>query len=334
LLVAQSNASLDGILVAAQDSKIVFHNHRLLELWQLPGDAFAGSLQDAVTAMKGRTDGRQNPLGETDVANLNGESDAPSTLVLADGRTLDCYGAPVLGKEGQFYGTVWYFRDITERKRLGRQILEAGELERQRIGQDLHDDLCQHLTGITFLGRVLQQRLAAKLPSEVASAAQIVELVEQAVKRARDLARGLLPLQLEHAGLDGSLHDLAASVQTMFGIQCHFHCEQAVSMDDPASQIQLYRITQEAITNAVRHGRARTIYIDLAQVDGRLILTVEDDGVGIRDTPAGRGLGLRTMRHRARMIGASLKIERADTTGTIVTCMVGPHAGTQEQHHG
>jgi len=94
-----------------------------------------------------------------------------------------------------------------------------------------------------------------------------------------------------------------------------------ITLDDPASLIQLYRITQEAITNAVRHGRAKNIYVDLVEVEGRVILTVEDDGVGIdHANPSPPGLGVRTMRHRARMIGATLAIEPADGGGTIVTC--------------
>ena len=182
-------------------------------------------------------------------------------------------------------GSVWH------------RILEAGELERQRIGQDLHDDLCQHLTGITFLGRVLQKRLAERFPVESDRAGQVAELVEQAVKRARHRPR-VTPDSIGTRGPGCITAGLAQSVEAMFGIQCQFHCERPVSISDTASQTQLYRITQEAITNAVRHGKAGTIYIDLAQVNGRLILSVEDNGVGIRDTAGGSGLGLRTMRHR------------------------------------
>jgi signal transduction histidine kinase len=333
LLIAQSNASIDGILVASQDNTIVFHNQRLVELWRLPEMAFSTTLASAVDQMKQRLEGRQIPLGRVDAGQLASGGDAPSTVVLTDGRTLDCYAAAVTNTQGRSYGTVWFFRDVTERRRLGRQILAAAERERERIGQDLHDDLCQHLTGISCLGRVLQQRITARLPSEAVAAAQIVDLVEQAIKRARDLARGLLPLQLEHAGLATSLEALAGNLRSMFGVQCYVRCEQPVSIDDTATHVQLYRIVQEATTNAVRHGKAQNIYIDLVQIDERLILSIEDDGIGMEHPPKTSGLGLRTMAHRANMIGGLLSVESADSGGTIVTCTLHTQPLTSQEQN-
>jgi signal transduction histidine kinase len=301
---------------------VIFHNRQLPELWRLPDAAFAGTLDQAVGAMRGLLIAHQDPLGEDEEAIPVSSGELPSNLSLRDGRTLECYSAPVRSGEGRSYGSVWYFRDVTERRRVSRQILEAGERERRRIGQDLHDDLCQHLTGITCLGRVLQQRLDANLPKEADAAGQIVDLVEQAVKRARDIARGLQPLHLEAEGLAASLQELSANISAMFQVQCHFACAGPIAIDDPACPIQLYRIAQEAISNAIRHGKAKNIFIDLVQLGDRVILTVEDDGVGIGPAPARPGLGLRTMRHRARMIGATLLVEPADGEGTVVTCKV------------
>jgi signal transduction histidine kinase len=320
LLEAQSDASLDGILVADHHGRIIFRNRRVAELWGLPDAAFAGSRDRAVLAMRSALAQPQDPLG--DGADVDApRAELPANLVLRDGRTLECYGAPVDSAEGRSYGRAWYFRDVTERRRTSRQILEAGERERHRIGQDLHDDLCQHLTGIACLGRVLHQRLLARLPAEAPAASQVVDLVEQAVRRARDIARGLQPLQLATDGIAPALQELAANVGRMFPIRCHFACDRPVAIEDPACPIQLYRITQEAITNAVRHGRAANVYVDLVEVEGRVILTIEDDGVGIGNAATARpGLGLRTMRHRARMIGATLAIESAEGGGTIVTC--------------
>jgi signal transduction histidine kinase len=322
LLEAQSDASLDGILVAAHDGHIIFRNRRLAELWGLPDTAFATTRDAAVAAMRGALAQPQDPLG--DGADVDApRAELPANLVLRDGRTLECYGAPVESAQGHSYGRAWYFRDVTERRRTSRQILEAGERERHRIGQDLHDDLCQQLTGIACLGRVLHQRLASKLPPEAGAASQVVDLVEQAVRRARDIARGLQPLQLATDGLAPALQELTASIERMFRVRCHFACDAPVAIDDPATPIQLYRITQEAISNAIRHGRAENVYVDLVEVEGRVILTVEDDGGGVgADRVAVRapGLGVRTMRHRARMIGATLAIEPAEAGGTIVTC--------------
>jgi signal transduction histidine kinase len=326
LLEAQSNASLDGILVASDDGRIIFHNRRLSQIWGLPQRAFAGTRDAAVMAMRSVLAGKQDPLGggaDVDAPRV----ELPANLDLRDGRTLDCYGAPVASADGQSYGRVWYFRDVTERRQTARQILEAGERERQRIGQDLHDDLCQQLAGITCLGRVLHQRLLARLPEEAANAAQVVDLVEQSVHRARDIARGLQPLQLETDGLAVALQGLAMSIQQMFQVRCHVACEQSITISDPASIIQLYRITQEAISNAIRHGQAGNIYIDLTHVGERTILTIEDDGTGIDPADSSLGLGVRTMQHRARLIGAALTIEAADAGGTVVTCTVDTRPG-------
>ena len=242
-------------------------------------------------------------------------SSCPASLDLRDGRTLECYGAPVDGADGQSYGRVWYFRDVTERRRTARQILEAGERERQRIGQDLHDDLCQHLAGIACLGRVLHQRLAARLPDEAGAAARVVDLVEQAVRRARDIARGLQPLQLETDGLAVALQELAADVEQMFRRPVPRRVRPARStIDDPATSIHLYRITQEAISNAIRHGRARERLRrprargGPADPDASRTTASASTGRG-RPTP---GLGMQTMRHRARMIGATLTVEPGD----------------------
>lgn len=336
LLQAQSNASRDGILVVSTDGRVIFRNRRLLELWELPADAVSGSIANLIAAMRTRLSDHQHPLGDADVL-ADPESEQPISLQFEDGRTLECYSASVRDAEGYSYGRVWYFHDVTERRRVAKQILEASERERQRIGQDLHDDLCQHLAGITFLGRVLQQKLESRMPGEAEAAAHIVDLLEGAVRRARDLARGLQPPLLETAGLGPALQELASNVQSMFRVQCHVECEHPLPLSDSAAPLHLYRIVQEATNNAIRHGKARNIYIDVVRVGGRVILTVEDDGVGINDEGTTEGLGLRTMRHRARMIGALLTVARAEVAGTIVTCQLTipllPEPQTPETHN-
>ena len=324
LLEAQSDASLDGILVSTHDGKLIFHNRRLCELWGLPGPVFTGARDKAVAAMRGVLAGPQDPLGGG--ADLDEpRAELPANLELRDGRTLECYGAPVDGADVS-YGRAWYFRDVTERRRTARQILDAGERERRRIGQDLHDDLCQHLAGISCHARVLQQRLVQRNAHDADAASVIGDLADEALSKARGIARGLQPLQLETDGLPSALQGLGAEIERMFRIRCHVECPPSLPVTDPAVPMQLYRITQEAVSNAIRHGRASEVYVDLARAGDRLILSIEDNGCGIDDryltttTPRKSGLGLRTMRHRAQMIGASLQIERLEGGGTAVTC--------------
>ncbi|MGE3536627.1 MAG: PAS domain S-box protein [Candidatus Tectimicrobiota bacterium] len=217
--------------------------------------------------------------------------------------------------------------DVTERRQLEREILEISERERQRIGYDLHDSLGQHLTGIAFLSKVLAQRLTARQAAEAAEANQIVEFVNQAIGQARKLARGLVPVTLETYGLVFALQELAAGVESLFHLSCRVTSDQAIHIADHAVAMHLYRMVQEAVNNAVQHGKAKHIAITLRIVDGSLNLTVLDDGLGI---PAKlgerRGMGLRIMHHRARMIGAILEVRRHPHGGTCVTCTLDhPH---------
>jgi len=231
-----------------------------------------------------------------------------------------CY--PV-GQEGQVVGAVVTFLDITQRKRLEQGILEISERERRRIGQDLHDDLCQQLAGIAFTGRLLQQRLAARSLPEAGVAWKIVQGAQQATARARDLAKGLHPVRLETDGLAAALGELSTMLESVFNVSCRFRCRadrQSKRLADPAIAIQLYRIAQESATNAVKHGRAKEICISFSVDKGRMKLTIADDGVGIADVFHGGGMGLPVMYQRARVIGAALSISKRRGGGTLVTC--------------
>jgi PAS domain S-box-containing protein len=211
--------------------------------------------------------------------------------------------------------------DVTERRQLERELLEVSERERQRIGYDLHDSLGQHLTGIAFLSKVLAQRLKACHAEEAAEAAQIVAFVNQAIEQARKLARGLVPVTLETYGLVFALQELAASVEALFHLSCQVSSDHAVPITDHAVAIHLYRMVQEAVNNAVQHGKAQHIMITLAVLHGCLTLTVQDDGMGFSTVMAEQhGMGLRIMHHRARMIGAALEIQRGPQGGTSVIC--------------
>lgn len=212
-------------------------------------------------------------------------------------------------------------RDVTERKRLEREILEISAFEQRRIGQDLHDGLGQFLTGVACLSKVLEQTLAAKGLPEAIKAAEIVTLVEQAIAQTSNLARGLYPVHLAAEGLVTALHELASHVGRLFDVSCHFQCEMPVRIHDNAVATHLYYIAREAVNNALRHGKAKQISMSLVRVNGRITLTVKDDGIGI---PAvlqdHQGMGIHIMRYRTSMINGTLTIERDAGGGTIVAC--------------
>ena len=211
--------------------------------------------------------------------------------------------------------------DRTERKQLEQAILETSVREQRRIGQDLHDGLGQHLTGVAFLSKVHEQKLADKSVPEAADAAKIVGLVNEAIYKTRQLARGLLPVLSDSFGLMSTLQQWAGEVEELFHIECRFQCEEPVLDLDETCATHLYHVAQEAVHNAIEHGRATHIVIGLSAGEGEGVLTILDNGCGIPEVlPNHSGIGLRIMKYRAGMIGGALRVERAARHGTLITC--------------
>jgi signal transduction histidine kinase len=209
--------------------------------------------------------------------------------------------------------------EMQERMRLEEEILSISEREQQRIGHDLHDSLCQHLTGVALAGEVLSEQLTAKSLPEAKAMNHIVELVEGAIELTRTLARGLHPFELKGEGFTDALRELAATITEGFHTPCAFECDRPLEIEDPDVAIHLYRIAQEAITNAVKHSNANSIVVRLEPGPDGLTLTIRDDGVGMPPKIPG-GMGLRTMAYRASVIGATFSVERLLARGTLVTC--------------
>jgi PAS domain S-box-containing protein len=220
---------------------------------------------------------------------------------------------------GHVVGLMGVARDITDRKRLEREILEICDREQGRIGQDLHDGLCQQLVSTAFASNLLSQKLATIAPSEADAAKQIAGWLDEAISQARSLARGLYPVKLEADGLASALQELADYVNGRLGITCVFEDPQAVSIADNSVATHLYRIAQEAVTNAVKHSKANRILINLTSQGDDISVRVQDDGVGFPDVTT-NGMGLHIMEYRARMIGGSFKIERGPDGGTVAVC--------------
>jgi signal transduction histidine kinase len=213
-------------------------------------------------------------------------------------------------------------QEIDERRRLEKEIQEISERERKRLGHELHDSLGQQLAGISLLSKVVEKKLRAKSAKEATDVAEIIELVKQAMDQTRDLARGMHPVDLEEGGLAMSLQELAKRTENLFHIRCTFKYDESCEIDAPLMAVHLYRITQEAITNAVKHGKTKNIQIELVRRREGSVLTVKNDGLDFPKvfTARGPGMGLQIMGHRADIIGASLDIHKAAEGGTIVAC--------------
>jgi len=216
-----------------------------------------------------------------------------------------------------------FVRDITERKQLEKEIIEISNREQQRIGQDLHDGLCQELAGIELMCRVLEQKLAAKSKAESKQAGEIALHIRDAISHTRKLARGLSPVEFEANGLMSALQELTAHVQKLFRVECRFECPETVLIRNNVFATHLYRIVQEAINNAVKHGKAKSISISLKPAGDRFALAVTDDGVGFsNETKKNGGMGLHIMKYRAGVVNAALEVRSGvDGAGTTVRCV-------------
>jgi len=212
--------------------------------------------------------------------------------------------------------------DITERKHLEKALLDISAREQRRIGQDLHDGLGQHLTGVAFMAKVHEAKLAGKCSSEASDAAKIVKLVNEAIHKTRELSRGLLPVVSDSQGLMSALQMWAAEVEDLFGVSCRFQCETPVLIHDDSMATHLYHIAQEAVNNAIKHGDPEQILICLTAEHARGKLVIKDDGKGFAKVPASaQGMGLHIMNYRAGMIGGLLEIQPDWSQGTVVTCV-------------
>jgi signal transduction histidine kinase len=212
-------------------------------------------------------------------------------------------------------------REMAERERLDQEIAEVADRERRRLGQNLHDNLGQHLTGTALAAQVLREKLADRSATEVAEADKVVQYIEEGIDLTRNLARGFFSPELEADGLDVALHGLAANITERFRVPCTFNGDDAIHVGDATTATQLYHIAQEAAMNAVKHAGANKIDIELARSGQKLTLAVSDDGRGFpQKIPEPPGLGLRLMAHGASLIGGKLAITRNRDGGTVVTC--------------
>jgi len=241
--------------------------------------------------------------------------------------------SPLRDTEGKTQSAVSVVLDITDQKKaqailedrargLEGEILAISDREQRRLGQDLHDSLCQHLTAIAFMARSVALRLKNHRVIEVEHIEKIAELINDGVTEARTIARGLHPVEMEPPGLVTALAALVK--QRHWLVPCRLEADEEISVQDSTVALHLYRIAREAVINANKHARAREIIVRMRRSGKGIELSVIDDGVGIpANSPAGSGMGFHIMEYRARSIGARLEIQQVKPHGTRLTCYVG-----------
>ncbi len=228
---------------------------------------------------------------------------------------------PLPEEAGKPAGFIAVATDVTERSRLQRQLLEISDREQARMGQDLHDGLCQQLIGLGFALGSLEKSLAEHHRAEASSAAKLRARLDEAIDEVRGVCRGLYPIRLSTQGLRAALEELAVATYERSGIHCACEAGEDAPRCDVATATHLYRIAQEAVNNAVKHSGAKTVLLRLTQAAGTIVLEISDDGRGFdhRSRREG-GMGLHIMEYRARLIGGSLHLRDNDGRGTVITC--------------
>ncbi len=321
------NSMGDGVIVADSDGKILLFNpeaERLVHkgLGEISLEDWLQRQQTYIPDVLAAHPMTEHPLLQT----IHGKEIDGAEMLLGGDAThaavwLACTGRPLIGRDGKIRGGVLVMRDVTSGKTMEKQIAEISDREQSRIGQDLHDTLCQQLVSVAYATEILRLALDQHNSPESAKVETIAEMVNQSITQARQFARGLYPVRLEADGLTSALEELATTVQSRSKIRCRFAIDDPVFINDEVAAINLYRIAQEAVNNAVKHSRARNISIGLGAVEDEVTLTVNDDGIGFPDhLDRPQGMGLHIMKYRARMIGASLDIRRGARGGTIVIC--------------
>jgi signal transduction histidine kinase len=234
-------------------------------------------------------------------------------------------------------GFIMVATDVTERLRLQRQLLEISDREQARLGQNLHDGLCQQLIGLAFKARSLERVLGSQQHADAINAGKICELLDEAITESRSVSRGLYPIRLATHGLIPALEELAATTTERSGINCRFETHGASLDCTLTTATHLYRIAQEALNNAVKHSGARAIDIQLASSESGTSLRIQDNGKGFQSQVGptlradrneteelhhvGSGMGLHIMEYRAELLGGHLEIS-SSPSGTLLSCVV------------
>lgn len=253
---------------------------------------------------------------------VSGKTERAAVTKAYFGGFFDVTVVPLRDADGVLTGSVHVAHDISDHKRMAREILHISDWEKTRIGQDLHDTLGQQLAGVAFLSQALAHTWKNQPGTDTDKAlTQLVREAGRAVDLVRQVAHGLTPVVPGPNGLSDALRSMVERAQQIYGVVCVLHIDDGLTVVDQQVAAHLFFIAQEAVTNAARHGRARHIAIQLAFQGTRLELTINDDGVGLPEQPSeDSGLGLRSMQYRADLLGGILVFERIESGGMRVVC--------------
>ncbi len=315
----------EGVVVLDRDGRVSLINSKAQEMVPLRGGLSAPYLSPESWGAYLPNSQILYPEEKFSVSHaLCGETTEPIEFMARHARApgglwIRASARPLVGPNNVNEGCVVFLRDLTAQKQMEKDLLEISGAEKRRIGQELHDGVCQILTGIRFMCNVLIGKLSARAAPEAAAVAEIQHLVNQALMETDVMAKGMMPVLLEVEGLVAALKELASQTARLYRISCRLICEKTMFVLNPEVALNVYRIAQEALTNAVKHGKAKNIVLWLTQEAGRYTLIVKDDGSRPAQPSLRHGMGQRIMDSRAHQIGAALQFEHL-SGGTLLTC--------------
>ena len=217
-------------------------------------------------------------------------------------------------------------RDLSKRRELEHRLIEIGNEERRRIGRDLHDGLGQMLTGIRMLADSLARKLHANAVPGAEEVKEIADMINEADDFARSIARDMVQIEIEKKGLVVAVDELCRKIERMTGVTCKLNVVEDFEIENQSRALHLYRIIQEAVNNAVKHGKAGRIDIQIVEQDHHLSVEIQDDGIGFSDHQSNKdGKGIQIMEYRAKMMGGNLELVRTESNRTMVRCLI-PHS--------
>jgi len=313
-------------------SRVNFVSIEFERIWGQPRQTVYNSHNTWLEAI--HPEDRERIKEATYTKQITGEYDEQYRVVRPDGsmRWVHDRAFPVRDENGEVYRIAGITEDITERKRneealrrneerMRATIIETSDREQARIGQDIHDGLCQQLVGAAFDAKTLVRALGSQMRPETKTAERIYKVLDEAISESRRVSQGLYPVRLKIEGLVPALEELAGRMSERFGVQCVCEASGAVECAETTAT-HLYRIAQEAVNNAIKHSGANSICIRLVASAEKIELEVKDNGMGIEHSNSGRsGMGMHIMNYRAGSVGGTVGVN-GSAGGTVVRCVV------------
>lgn len=322
------NASPSGICVIGPEKKIIQMNSSFKKIFNIENDS-----NDFFLNMDNKSDISAIISEVSEKISAGAERmEFEKKINIRTGSSIDCFvtALPFFDTDARAAGAVFHFLDISEMRGLEREMMNLVQTERGKFGEDLHDGLGQELAGISYMIEALYKKMKMKGYPESEDVAKISGIIDLSKARTQSIARGLCPVVMEKGGLAEALEDLSTSAADMFGVVSSFTNTGNVEIEDLNVMTNLFYIAKEAVNNSLKHGSPKSVNIFLSSDTDSIVLKIVDDGIGMTPGAMSSGMGLRIMKHRARMLGGDFKAAAVPGGGTCISVKISHLVSFQE----